>query len=52
VKAAVSRLRYARAKVFGIVLNLVGPMDYSYNTRYRNYGYGQRNQFSDAVTGK
>jgi capsular exopolysaccharide synthesis family protein len=55
VKAAVSRLRYARAKVLGIVLNMVGPMDYSYNTRYRNYGYGgygQRNQPSDAIIGK
>jgi succinoglycan biosynthesis transport protein ExoP len=56
VKAAVSRLRYARAKVLGIVLNMVGPMDYSYKTRYRDYGYGgykqRRNQPSDAVIGK
>jgi capsular exopolysaccharide synthesis family protein len=54
VKAAVSRLRYTRAKVFGIVLNMVGPMDYSYNTRYRSYGYGygQGTRPSDAVTGQ
>ena len=52
VKAAVSRLRYARAKVFGIVLNMVGPTDYNYSTGYRNYGYGPTNQPSDAAAGK
>jgi capsular exopolysaccharide synthesis family protein len=52
VKAAVTRLRYARAKVFGIVLNMVGPMDYSYNTRYRNYGYDRKPTSTDAVSGK
>ncbi len=37
VKAALSRLRYARAKILGVVLNMVGPSVFGYRTQYYEY---------------
>jgi capsular exopolysaccharide synthesis family protein len=50
VKAALSRLQYARAKMFGVVLNMVGPSVFGYNTPY--YGYGPKDNSTGAAAGK
>jgi succinoglycan biosynthesis transport protein ExoP len=52
VKAALSRLRYARAKVFGVVLNMVGPSVFGYNTPYFRYGYGPKDNPTGAAAGR
>lgn len=49
VKAALSRLRYARAKMFGVVLNMVGPSVFSYNTPYYRYAYGPKDDSTGAA---
>jgi capsular exopolysaccharide synthesis family protein len=52
VKAALSRLQYARAKMFGVVLNMVGPSVFSYSTPYYRYGYGPKDNSAGAAAGK
>jgi polysaccharide biosynthesis transport protein len=52
VKAALSRLRYAQAKVFGFVLNRVGPSFFSYSTPYYKYEYSSKDNSIDAAAGK
>jgi succinoglycan biosynthesis transport protein ExoP len=52
VNAALSHLRYARAKVFGVVLNMVGPSVFSYNTPYYRYEYGPKDNSTGAAAGK
>jgi succinoglycan biosynthesis transport protein ExoP len=52
VKAALSGLRYARAKMFGVVLNMVGPSVFSYNTSYYGYEYGPKEKAPEAAAGK
>ena len=52
VKAALSRLRYARAKMFGVVLNMVGPSVFGYNTPYYRYEYGPKDNSTGAAAGK
>jgi len=56
VKAALSRLEYAQAKVFGVVLNAVdlgfGYDGYATATEYYKYGYGANGDSNGAVVGK
>ena len=54
VKAALSRLEYAQAKVFGVVLNGVdlGFGYGGYAGQYYMYGYGANGDSGDAVIGK
>ena len=54
VKAALSRLEYAQAKVFGVVLNAVdlGFDSNGYSSGYYKYGYGTNGDSRNAVNGK
>jgi polysaccharide biosynthesis transport protein len=54
VKAALLRLEYAQAKVFGVVLNGVdlGFGYDGYTSQYYKYGYSSNGHPSDAVIGK
>jgi capsular exopolysaccharide synthesis family protein len=54
VKAALSRLEYAQAKIFGVVLNGV-DLGFGYNgyaSQYYRYGYGSNGNSNDAAIGK
>lgn len=54
VKTALSRLEYAQAKVFGVVLNGV-DLGFGYNgyaSQYYMYRYGSNGDSSDAAIGK
>jgi succinoglycan biosynthesis transport protein ExoP len=52
VKAALSRLRYSRTKLFGVVLNMVGPSVFSYHSPYHTYDHGPKERSLDAAAGK
>ena len=54
VKAALSRLEYAQAKVFGVVLNGVDvTFGYGgYASQYYKQGYGRNGQSSDTINGQ
>jgi len=44
VKAACARLEFARATIFGVILNQIDPNHHGYS-QYSRYGYGYTQQF-------